>query len=118
MVLPKKEGVLIDKELNILSQESVNLVSNKFSDDKLIISNDEASSWTIYSQILGLDKYQESKFSGRRSLSSIFSKNILMPFKASSCFPSSQMVNSILRGEMGDNESFRKMIIFLVFYSF
>lgn len=115
--LAKKEGKYINKQLNIFSQE-VNAKRDNFLDDDYITSEEDSSSWTIYTQILGLDNLQEEKFSEARSLSSVFKENILLPLKASSCFPNIQMLNSILRGELGENERYRKMIILLVFYTF
>lgn len=91
---------------------------DKFLDDNYVVSDEDASSWTIYNQILGLDYAQEKKFSAKRSLASVFSENMLLPLKSSLSFPGSPMVNSILRGELGDNESYRKMLILLVFYTF
>lgn len=115
--LAKKEGEYIEKQLNLMPYDANNN-QPKFLEDHYVISSEDSSSWTIYTQILGLDRMQESRYSSTRSLASVFSKNVLLPLKASSCFPSSLMLNSILRGEQGDNERYRKMLILLVFYSF
>lgn len=87
--------------------------------DDFVISMEEASTWTIYCQIMGLDNQQESRHAQKRSLSPIFTNNVLLPLKASYCFPSQQTIDSIIRGESeGDYEKFRKMLIFLAFYTF
>lgn len=115
--LAKNEGEYIAVQRNVMPID-LDTKEDKFLDDNYVVSDKEASSWTIYNQILGLDYAQEKKFSTKRSLASAFSENMLLPLKSSLSFPSSQMINSILRGELGDNESYRKMLILLVFYSF
>lgn len=87
--------------------------------DDYVVSDENASTWTIYCQIMGLDNQQEMNHSKMRSLSPIFSENVLLPLKASYCFPSQQTIDGIIRGESdGDYEKFRKMLIFLAFYSY
>lgn len=88
--------------------------------DEFVVSIANASTWTIYCQIMGLDNQQESIYSKKnRSLVPIFTDNALLPLKASDCFPSQQTIDSIIRGESdGDYEKYRKMLIFLAFYTF
>lgn len=85
-----------------------------------VVAGSDASTWIIFSQIIGLANYQESEYSIKhdRSLSSVLSENKLMPLKADYCFPSRQNIDKLIRGNLvGDDEIIRKMLIFLVFYS-
>ncbi|MBQ9991545.1 MAG: hypothetical protein IJP31_11510 [Lachnospiraceae bacterium] len=108
--LAVKEGELISEMLNSLHPEK---------EDDFVISSEKASTWTIYCQIMGLDKRQEMLYSSNRSLSPVFTDNVLLPLKASDCFPSQQIIDGILRGEFdGKYEKFRKMLIFLAFYTY
>ncbi|MGI6122612.1 MAG: hypothetical protein ACOYIG_00300 [Acetivibrionales bacterium] len=86
-----------------------------------VVAGSDASTWIIFSQILGLSNYQENDYSSKydRSLTSVLSENKLMPLKADYCFPSRQSIDKLMRGELvGDDEIIRKMLIFLVFYTY
>lgn len=86
-----------------------------------VVAGSDASTWIIFSQIIGLANYQESEYAAKhdRSLSSILSENKLMPLKADYCFPSRQNIDKLIRGDLvGDDEIIRKMLIFLVFYAY
>ena len=85
-----------------------------------VITTNDASTWTILSQILGMRNYMETEYATKydRSLTSVLSENALMPLNASYCFPSQHSIDRLLRGELGDNELMRKMLIFLVFYTY
>ena len=52
-------------------------------EDDYVIAKPHASTWTIFSQIMGFRNYQESEFSNKydRSLTSVLSDNRLMPLK-------------------------------------
>ena len=68
---------------------------------------------------MGLDNQQEMQHAQTRSLSQVFTNNVLLPLRASDCFPSRQTIDGIINGESGgDHEKFRKMLIFLTFYTF
>lgn len=84
-----------------------------------VVAGSDASTWTIFSQIIGLRNYMESEYATKynRSLTSVLSENVLMPLNASYCFPSQHSIDRLLRGEQGDNELMRKILIFLVFYT-
>lgn len=123
--LAVKEGELISDMCNIprlgrmkkIEEEVVREAELK--KDDFVVSMENASTWTIYCQIMGLDNQQESIYSQSRSLAPIFTDNVLLPLKARYCFPSQQTIDSIIRGETdGDYEKFRKMLIFLAFYTF
>lgn len=89
--------------------------------DDHVIAGSDASTWIIFSQIIGLDNCQENEYAKKhnRSLASVFSKNKLMPLKASYSFPNRQNIGKLIRGDLvGDNEVVRKMLIFLVFYTY
>ena len=83
-----------------------------------VVAGSDASTWIIFSQIIGLANYQESEYSIKhdRSLSSVLSENKLMPLKADYCFPSRQNIDKLIRGNLvGDDEIIRKMLIFSCF---
>lgn len=84
-----------------------------------VVADSNSSTWTIFSQIIGLKNYMEREYAIKydRSINSVLSKNALMPLKADYCFPSQHSIDRLLRGELGDNELMRKMLIFLVFYT-
>lgn len=89
--------------------------------DDFVIAGTNASTWIIFSQIIGLDNYQENEYAMKhdRSLKSVLSENKLMPLKADYCFPNRQNIDKLIRGDLvGDDEIIRKMLIFLVFYNY
>ena len=134
--LAVKEGAIIDRMMNPLHPNMKKLPEKDtrssevvYQDvkrekalkvDDFITANSSASTWTIYAQIMGLDEYTENKYSDPklRSLTPILKNNVLLPLRASDSFPSRQMIDGILRGTQGDYESYRKMLIFLVFYTY
>lgn len=104
-----KEGQLISKSRNIYDYR-----------ENYVISKKGSSTWTIFSQIIGLSNDMENEYATKydRSLTRFFSENKLFPLNSDYCFPSRQSIDKLLRGETGDNEQLRKMLIFLVFYSY
>ena len=129
--LAEREGRLIDRMMNSAHTFPANgqtaesrqkgetgQAEQDFRQDELVISERDASTWTIYAQIMGLDRYQAGKYAASRSLTPVLTENILLPLRAADCFPSRQTIDNILRGLSGDYEPLRKMIIFLSFYSF
>lgn len=130
------EGKLIDKMLNpfhpnqekrpVEDTREMDVVDaeinreKELKQDDYVISDEDASTWTIYCQIMGLDNQQKRIHTKtNRSLAPIFSKNVLLPLKASYCFPNQETIDGLLRGEAdGDYEKFRKMLIFLTFYTY
>lgn len=84
-----------------------------------VVAGSDASTWIIFSQIIGLANYQENVYANARSLTSVLSENKLMPLKSAYCFPSRQNIDKLIRGDLvSDNEIIRKMLIFLVFYAY
>lgn len=86
-----------------------------------VIAGSGASTWIIFSQIIGLPNYIENEYALKhdRSLASVLRENKLMPLKADYCFPSRQNIDRLIRGDLvGDDEITRKMLIFLVFYTY
>ena len=86
--------------------------------DDRVIAGENASTWTIFAQILGLDNRANREYAAERSIASVLSKSALLPLNASYCFPSQHGIDRILRGEQGDNELMRKTLIFLTFYAY
>lgn len=84
-----------------------------------VIADSNASTWTILSQILGLQNYQKDLYKDNRSLTSVLSGSKLMPLRAAYCFPNRQSIDKVIRGDLvGDYEIIRKILIMLVFYSY
>lgn len=109
-----------DTRLRELIEKEVRYQREKVRPDDSVVAKDNASTWTILSQILGMTNEMESRFAKKhdRSLTEVLSKNALLPFKASYCFPSQHSIDKVLRGESGDNETMRKLLILLVFYAY
>lgn len=111
--LAVQEGTVIDSHNGFKNKQE--------QEDDYVIAKPNASTWTIFSQIMGLRNYQESEFSIKydRSLTSVLSDNRLLPLKAEYCFPNRQNIDKLLREELvGKGEIIRKMLIFLVFYTY
>lgn len=121
----KKEQLDSNNEMDRLRRENL-LEERKWQEQNVkpedyVVAYPGASIWIIFSQILGLANYQESKYAMEhdRSLASVLSGNKLMPLKTAYCFPSRQNIEKLIRGELvGDNEIVRKMLIFLTFYTY
>lgn len=89
--------------------------------NRYAVADPDASTWAIFSQIIGLTNELKSEYSIKydRSLTSVLSANKLIPLKAGYCFPNRQNIDKLIRGELvGDNEIVRKMLIFLTFYTY
>lgn len=135
--LAAREGIIIQKTCNRFEDKSKKGVTDTRSAEVIaseirqqeqevrpydfVVAGSDASTWIIFSQIIGLANYQESEYATKydRSLTSVLSKNKLLPLKADYCFPSRQSIDKLIRGDLvGDDEIIRKMLIFLVFYTY
>lgn len=135
--LAVQEGLIIDRTQNRFEDKRKKSVNDTRSteviaaeirqqeqevkSDDFVIAGTNASTWIIFSQIIGLDNYQENEYATKhdRSLKSVLSENKLMPLKADYCFPNRQNIDKLIRGDLvGDDEIIRKMLIFLVFYNY
>ena len=87
-------------------------------DEYAVVDKGNDSVWNIYSQILGLDKYQITKIYTGRSIKSALSGNKLLPPLAEAAFPDRDGINKILNGVHVSNERIRKTMILLVFYAY
>ena len=115
-----KKGAADTRSAEVISAEIRHQEQKVRPYDYVVVGSD-ASTWIIFSQIIGLANYQESKYAVNydRSLTSVLSENRLMPLKADYCFPSRQNIDKLVRGDLvGDDEIIRKMLIFLVFYTY
>ena len=100
-------------------KEEENARDAELKKDEFVVSMENASPWTIYCQILGLDNQQKLIYSKSRSLTPIFTNNVLLPLQASDCFPSQKIIYDIINGKSNYKyEIYRKMLIFLAFYTF
>lgn len=133
--LAAKEGSIIDRTYNRFEDkhkkyetdtrsaevvaEEVRQQEQEVKPDDYVVADSNSSTWIIFSQIIGLRNYMEREYAIKydRSINSVLSQNALMPLNASYCFPSQHSIDRLLRGELGDNELMRKMLIFLVFYT-
>lgn len=135
--LAAREGSIIDRKHNryedrhkksVTDTRSAEVIAKEIQQQEedvkpydYVVAGSDASTWIIFSQILGLMNYQESEYAIKydRSLTSVLSENKLMPLKAAYCFPSRQNIDKLFRGDLvGDDEIIRKMLIFLVFYTY
>lgn len=104
-----------------LAQLEGKLIKRSFTDEEDYVAADSgASTWTIFSQIIGLRNESANDYAIKynRSISSVLKKNVLMPLNAGDCFPSQQGIDALMRGEMKDNDLIRKMLVLLVFYTY
>lgn len=86
-----------------------------------VAAEEGASTWTVYSQILGLDNGTKNKYSAKpydRSPASVFAGSALLPLNASYYFPNRGGIDRIIRGECTNSELIRKTLILLVFYTY
>lgn len=113
--LAEKEGEIIKRSNNGFRDIEENVKM-----DDYVVAAEDSSTWTIFSQIIGLRNDTRHEYATKydRSLVSVFSGNPLMPLRASFCFPSQKSIDGLLRGKLGDNEIVRKMLILLVFYTY
>lgn len=134
--LAAQEGTIIDRTYNrsedrhrkgVTDTRSTEVITEEIRQQEqevkpydYVVAGSDASTWIIFSQIIGLANYQEREYATKydRSLSSVLSENKLMPLKAAYCFPSRQNIDKLIRGDLvGDDEIIRKMLICLVFYT-
>lgn len=114
-----KKGVTDTRSAEVIATE-IRQQEQEVKPYDYVVAGSDASTWIIFSQIIGLSNYLESECAAKydRSLTSILSENKLMPLKADYCFPSRQNIDKLIRGDLvGDDEIIRKMLIFLVFYT-
>lgn len=114
-----KKGDVDTRSVEVIAAE-VKHQEKKIKPEDFVVATTDSSTWTIFSQILGMRNYMKSEYAIKydRSIISALSENMLLPLNASYCFPSQRSIDKLLRGELGDNELMRKMLIFLVFYSY
>ncbi len=116
----QKKGMSDTRPAEVIAEE-IDRQEKEVKPYDYVVAGSDASTWTIFSQIIGLANYQEMTYSTLydRSLSSVLSENKLLPLKADYCFPSRQSIDKLVRGEfVGDDEMIRKLLIFLVFYTY
>lgn len=116
-----KKGVTDTRSTEVIADEIWQQEQEVKQDDH-VVAGPNASTWTIFSQIIDLDNYSHSKYATPqygRSLTSVLEGNALLPLKAAYCFPNRQNIDKLIRGDLvGDDEIIRKMLIFLVFYTY
>lgn len=115
-----KKGVTDTRSAEVIDEE-IRQQEQEVKPDDYVVAGSNASTWIIFSQIIGLSNRQESEYGTKydRSLTSVLSENKLMPLKADYCFPSRQNIDKLIRGELvGKNEIIRKMLILIVFYTY
>ena len=75
------------------------------------------SVWEIYLQILGLEQEDTAYIETDRTIRPILENKTFMHEVAAKNFPSRQGIEKILRGEKTDDDTIRKTLILLAFYS-
>ena len=114
----RRNGITDTRSSKVIAEE-VRYQEQIVKPEDYVVADSGASTWTIFSQIIGLRNYMEHEYATKydRSLASVLTENALLPLNASYSFPSQHSIDRILRGELVDNEMIRKMLIFLVFYT-
>lgn len=110
--LAYKEGLAFDK-----SHNQYHLKSESTDDDYIIAPEKNASTWVIYSQIMGLDKHQADEYKTNRSIKPLLANNSLLPVLAQASFPDRDGIEKITNGQHVSHERIRKLMILLEFYS-
>lgn len=110
--LAYKEGIAFDKTNN-----QYHLISESSDDDFVTAPEKNASTWAIYSQIMGLDKHQADEYKANRSIKPLLANNSLLPTLAQASFPDRDGIEKITNGQHVSHERIRKLLILLEFYS-
>ena len=85
-------------------------------DRPITVAGEGDSDWTVYAQILGLDRHQWRSLGADRSIRSVLKDNSLLHPLAEASFPDRDGINKILNGVHVSHERVRKILILLVFY--
>jgi hypothetical protein len=116
---PNIERDKFDEDLSIATEESD---SSRDDDDLIIVTEESDSIWTVYCQILGLDKGQDkwlkTQFNTDRSIKPVIKNSDFLHILAEDSFPDRDGINKVLNGEHVSHERIRKLIIFLIFYRY
>lgn len=113
--LAYREGLLLAEANAYRIGEDENDYDN---DDDAVttVTAEPDSVWKIYCQILGLDKYQTTRYGGNRSIKPLLEKNNLLPPLAEAKFPDRDGIEKIVNGVHVSPERIRKLMILLEFY--
>lgn len=87
-------------------------------EDEYLTLEENDSVWKIYGEIFGLDKKQFASLNQQRSLAGVLHDNELIHSLARNVFPNQNSIERILNGIPVRDETVRKLLILLVFYSF
>ncbi len=109
------EGGLAAKEGALIARCWIDEDDEQY-DDTYVSATSSSSTWTIFSQIIGLRNYQAKEYN--RSITFALEESVLLPLRSSQDFPSRQNIDKLMRGEWGNYESVRKMLILLGFYDY
>lgn len=111
--LAYKEGVLLDKAFNF----DIGKDRGK-EDEYTIVTEDADSTWRIFAQIVGLDRWQTTQLGTNRTLKPLLENNALLPSLAEASFPDRNGIELIINGKHVSHERIRKTLILLEFYTY
>lgn len=114
-----KKGDSDTRSQEVIAKEVRHQETEVWLDDFATVE-DGASTWAVLSQMLGMSNQMAGEYPKKygRSLNEILSRSALLPLRASYCFPNQHNIDLIMRGELGDNEMMRKLLILLAFYAY
>lgn len=107
--LAYREGVFLAQAYNMNHGDEDNYVTSP---------NKGASTWTIYSQILGLDNHQSDILKANRSIKPLLVNNDLLSPLAEASFPDRDGIEKITNSQHVSHERIRKLLILLEFYTY
>lgn len=97
-----------------LLREGTNVSGAERQEDYTTVGRKPDSTWRIYAQIMGLDRYQTTQYG--RSLKHLLAGNDLLPPLAEASFPDRDGIEKITGGVHVSHERIRKTLILLEFY--
>ncbi len=99
-----------------LFREAANISGGERQEDYTTVGRKPDSTWRIYAQIMGLDRYQTTQYG--RSLKHLLAGNDLLPPLAEASFPDRDGIEKITGGVHVSHERIRKTLILLEFYTY
>lgn len=115
-IISRKEGLAYREGL-LWAEANAYRIGEDDDDDAFTTATAEPDSvWKIYCQILGLDKYQATRYGATRSIKPLLEKNNLLPPLAEAKFPDRDGIEKIINGVHVSPERIRKLMILLEFY--
>lgn len=99
-----------------LLREAANISGGERQEAYTTVDRKPDSTWRIYAQIMGLDRYQTTQYG--RTLKHLLAGNDLLPPLAEASFPDRDGIEKITGGVHVSHERIRKTLILLEFYTY